>query len=109
MNEKWKLIEQDIFKKFNKKPDLNAVLFLIGIRELGTLQKKFSKEEKTELMHIALCKVFSYSGFYKQLANDERGWPVWQSIKKIPAVSLSEQENLIKNNIIEYFEKENLI
>ncbi|NUM31280.1 MAG: hypothetical protein HUU47_03030 [Bacteroidetes bacterium] len=108
MNDKWRLIQENIKIKFNKKPDLNAVLFLIGIRELGTLQNKFSKEEKTELIHIAVCKVLSYSGYYKFQKNDERGWPIWKLEKKIPVNGNKEQEILIKNHVIEYFERENI-
>ena len=108
MTDKWGKVESYIQQKFNKKPDINAVLFLIGIRELGLLKTKFNKEEKTELLHIALCKVLSYSGYYKQEGVDERGWQQWKSVKKIPSIPLNEQEKLIKQNIIEYFEKENI-
>lgn len=108
MSEKWKLVEENIKRKFNKKPDLNAVLFLIGVRELGSLQTKFSKEEKTELIHIAVCKVLSYSGFYAFENTDERGWPQWKLVKKIPSTGIKEQEKLLKEHIIEYFEKESL-
>lgn len=65
--ENWKKVLDFIEVNFDKKPDLNAVLFLVGIRELGILpEKKYSKEEKTGLMHIANCKILSYSGFYER-------------------------------------------
>ena len=40
-------------------PDLNSILFLIGIQELGRVQTRFSKEEKQDLMHIAVCRLLS--------------------------------------------------
>ena len=48
-----------------KKPkDLNGVLFLIGVQELGKGALRFDKEQKQDLMHIAICKVLSIGGFF---------------------------------------------
>ena len=107
---KWLQIVEFIEKNFDKKPDLNAVLFLIGIRELGELHEKpFTKEEKTHLMHIANCRVLSYSGYYKLIGSDKKGWPVWEKDLPIPNLTLLEQENLLRQHIIEYFEQEEII
>lgn len=90
-----------------KRPkDLNAVLFLIGVQELGKGKKVFSKEEKQDLMHIAICKVLSLSGFYELEGIDEEGWPHWKLVKKLPHFDLLEQEKLLKMHVIEYFDKE---
>ncbi len=107
---KWLKIIDFFEKRFDKKPDLNAILFLVGIRELGQLpETKFTKEEKTLLMHIANCKVLSYSGYYKQIGFNQDGWPVWESALPIPNLTLFEQENLLRQHIIEYFEQEEII
>jgi len=96
-----------IAETVGKKPnDLNSVLFLIGVRELGKGKKSFSKEEKQDLMHIAICKVLSYSGFYRLEGLDEDGWPHWKVIKKLPSFDLLEQEKLLKLHILEYFDSE---
>lgn len=106
----WKQVIQFFETTFQKRPDLNAALFLIGIRELGTLpEKKFSKDEKTHLMHIANCKILSYSGYYIHDGTDENGWPVWKNAKPLPQMSVFEQENLIRQHIIEYFKQEEII
>ncbi len=90
-----------------KKPgDINSVLFLIGVQELGKGKRNFSKEEKQDLMHIAICKVLSLSGFYELEGLDEEGWPHWQLVKKLPNFDLLEQEKLLKMHIIDYFEQE---
>ncbi len=39
----------------DKLPDLQSILFLIGIQELGFVQHEFTKEEKQDLMHVAVC------------------------------------------------------
>lgn len=90
-----------------KRPaDLNAVLFLIGVQELGRGNRSFSKEEKQDLMHIAICKVLSLVGYYELQGVDDEGWPHWKSIKKLPRFDLMEQEKLLKIQIIQYFKEE---
>lgn len=89
-----------------KEANLDSILFLIGVQELGLGFKNFSKEEKQDLMHIATCKVLSFSGYYELEGLDAQGWPHWKLIKKIPPFSLEEQEKFIKMNVLEYFDKE---
>ncbi|WP_436514449.1 hypothetical protein [Ekhidna sp. To15] len=90
-----------------KRPgDLNAVLFLIGVQELGHGARSFSKEEKQDVMHIAICKVLSLAGYYKLEGHDEEGWPHWTLLKKLPRFDLLEQEKLLKIQILEYFREE---
>lgn len=103
----WNSLVLELERVIGKKPkDLNAVLFLIGVQELGRGKKVFEKEEKQDLMHIAICKVLSLSGFYELEGLDEQGWPHWKLVKKLPHFDLLEQEKLLKMHVIEYFEKE---
>jgi hypothetical protein len=103
----WAALLADVGRMIGKRPkDLNGVLFLIGVQELGQGSKIFSKEEKQDLMHIGICKVLSLSGFYKLVGQDNEGWPHWELIKKLPHFDLLEQEKFLKWHVIEYFEKE---
>lgn len=108
--EKWQKVLEFVETNFSKKPDLNALLFIIGIREAGELPKsKYNKEDKTFLMHLGNCKVLSYSGYYAQSGFDEDGYPVWENIMPLPPLTLFEQETMLRHHIIEYFEKEEII
>ena len=103
----WQVLLGELEKSLGKRPkDLNGVLFTIGVQELGRGAKHFSKEEKQDLMHIAICKVLSLSGYYQLEGIDEGGWPHWKLVKKLPHFDLLEQEKLLKMHVIEYFEKE---
>ena len=103
----WQALLLEIEKNLGKRPkDLNGVLFIIGVHELGKGAKNFSKEEKQDLMHIAICKVLSLSGYYRLDGIDKEGWPHWVLIKKLPHFDLLEQEKLLKMHVIEYFEKD---
>jgi hypothetical protein len=103
----WQELLKLLESKFGTKPkDLNGVLFIIGVQELGKGAKNFSKEEKQDLMHIAICKVLSLAGYYELEGIDQAGWPHWKLVKKLPHFDLLEQEKLLKLLVIEYFEKE---
>ncbi|MFM2224979.1 MAG: hypothetical protein RJA07_1181 [Bacteroidota bacterium] len=99
----WGKLTEKLRTQFDKKPDVDALLFLIGIRELGSMPRVFTKEEKQDLMHIATCKLLSRQGFYELEFCDQQGWPHWKAIKPLPSLTMNEQETLLKENIIEYF------
>lgn len=95
---------KDRFKK-DALPDLNAVLFLIGIQELGRWKKEYTKEEKQDLMHIAVCRLLSYEGYYEFAGRDAEGWPHWEPVRQLQKRDLREQELILKINIIRYFKE----
>lgn len=107
LQKRWVKLLSEVGNTIGKKPkDLNSVLFLIGVQELGRGKQEFSKEEKQDLMHIAICKVLSYSGYYRLDGLDQEGWPHWVPLKKLPRFDLLDQEKLLKMHVLEYFEKE---
>lgn len=107
LERKWQRLRVKLKDTLGKKPkDLNGVLYLIGLQELGKGNQEFTKEQKQDLLHIAICKVLSLSGYYTLEGLDEDGWPHWKNAKKLPQFDLLEQEQLLKMNVIEYFEKE---
>jgi hypothetical protein len=109
IKDKWFKIRELFEKRFNKTPDLSAILYVIGMRELGKHQEKFKKEEKVQLMHIATCRILSTSGHYKLVGKDEDDWPVWELVEKLPNQDMMEQEMYMRHHIINYFEEEELI
>ena len=103
----WQALLSEIEKMLGSRPkDLNGVLFLIGVQELGKGHQKFTKEQKQDLMHIAICKALSFSGYYVLEGLDEEGWPHWKLVRKLPRFDLLEQEKLLKMHVLEYFENE---
>ncbi len=107
LEKKWAKLLHGLEDTVGKKPkDLNGVLFLIGVQELGQGLRNFSKEEKQDLMHIAICKVLSYEGYYKLEYKDQDGWPHWKLQKELPHFDLLNQEKLLKIQVLDYFERE---
>lgn len=106
---KWGQLLNKIQKAIGLRPkDLNGVLFMIGVQELGKGHRNFSKEEKQDLIHIAICRVLSRAGFYQLEGIDQDGWPHWKLVKPLPQFDLLEQEKLLKTQVLEYFSEEKI-
>lgn len=104
--QKWADTVKKVEGKFGEDLDVQAILFLIGVQELGNGAKNFTKDQKLELLHIAICRVLSPFGFYKLIGRDEDGWPHYEVLKELPALKPGEQLRLMKEAIMNYFEEE---
>lgn len=106
----WEEVQAFFKKNFGfDQIQLESVLFLIGVNELGILGRKFSKQEKLDIFHIGTCEVLRRFGFYEKETPDSDGWPRYRNIKKLPSLGVNEQENLLKMGVIEYFFEKGLI
>lgn len=106
LQQRWWDLEAELAGRFGKKPDLDAVLYLIGLQEMQLLKGKISKEQKQDLMHVAVCTVLQPSGYYLLEGRDEEGWPHFAQVKALPVLDLREQEDFLKDHILFYFEKQ---
>ncbi len=101
---RWLKLRIKLKENFSIKPDMDGVLFLIGIQELGSGPQKFTKEQKQDLMHIAVCTLLAQSGYYSLEGHDEEGWPHFKQLKSLPEFNMIEQENFLKDHVLLYFE-----
>ncbi len=108
---KWNNLKTKLSVDFldNEIIDLDSIIFLIGLQELGQFQKRFNKQKKLEVIHIAVCKLLSDFGYYEFDYTDNDGWPHYKLIKKLPNLKAGEQTILMKKAIINYFMKSNYI
>jgi len=97
--------------KFSETESINieGVLYLIGLQELGQLDIRFKKDDNVNLIHVGICVVLEPYGFYKFDFYDEQGWPHFQLMEELPNLKSGEQIILIKVAIIEYFLKQDVI
>ncbi len=101
---RWLKLRIKLKEKFGIKPDMNGVLLLIGIQELGKGPAEYSKEEKQDLMHIAVCTILLQSGYYLLEGHDDDGWPHFKQVKALPEFNMIEQENFLKDHVLLYFQ-----
>ena len=104
---RWWTLEAKLVERFGKKPDMEAILFLIGMQETGFIKEKITKEQKQDLMHVAVCSLFAQSGFYEIERKDHEGWPHFKQLKPLPEMNMIEQENFLKDHILLYFQDHN--
>jgi hypothetical protein len=104
LQSRWWTLEAKLVERFGKKPDMETVLFLIGIQEFGDLRPRFTKEQKQDLMHIAVCSLLMQSGYYEIERYDDDGWPHFRQLKALPVMNTIDQENYLKDHILLYFE-----
>lgn len=105
LQQRWWNLEAKLVERFGKKPDLEAILFLIGIQETQLPQKDFTKEQKQDLMHVAVCSLLADSGYYELEHKDAEGWPHYRQLKPMPELNAMEQENFLKDHVLLYFSK----
>lgn len=108
LQSRWKMLEEQLQARFGKDMTLESILFLIGIRELGSPPREFTKEEKVDLMHIAICRLLSESGYYELSHLDQEGWPHWTLVRTLPHVDMFSQVNLLREHILSYFDSEGI-
>lgn len=102
--QRWALAESFLKDRFQKVPDMEGILYLIGINELGRLpeRKRFSKEQKQDLMHVAVCRLLSLRGIFEFEGRDKDGWPHFRQVEALPVHGLEQQEQLLRQCVLEY-------
>ena len=109
LKNRWDAVVKLLSERFadGEKLDLDAVIYLVGIQELGQLHRKFRKDEKVNLMHIAICRLLEPYGYYEFDYFDDDGWPHYKIVEQLPTLRAGEQSVLMKEAIVQYFlEKE---
>lgn len=104
--QRWQELLLMLKERFGKEPNMEAILFLIGINEYrGRMpMHKFSKEQKQDLMHVAVCTLLCDEGFFELEQFDEEGWPHYKQLKANTPADLASQEDLLQEKILSYFD-----
>lgn len=104
---RWFNTQMMLRERFGKLPDMEGILFLIGMNELGVQPPdKFTKEQKQDLMHVAVCTLLSQVGYYEFAGRDEGGWPHFHEVRRTQDIGNTDQQEIVlKECIIMYFDK----
>ena len=108
LREKWEVLVSELSDKFadGETLDLDGILFLIGVQELGQGYRKFKKDEKLNLLHIAICRVLEPYGFYRYEGKDQDAWPHYEVLEPLPDLKPGEQSILMKEAVVKYFDEQ---
>lgn len=103
--QRWANTEAMLVERFGKLPDMEGILFLIGVNELGKVpRRKFSKDQKQDLMHVAVCTLLSQLGYFVFVGRDEDGWPHFDEVMPVNISGIEDQEHILKECVIRYFD-----
>jgi hypothetical protein len=105
----WQTVLEVLEPRFGGDLDLQAILFIIGIQELGMGRRKFSKDQKLDVMHIAICTLLEPFGYYTFNGRDADQWPHFTPTEKLPHLKPAQQHRLMREAVVEYFRKQELI
>ncbi len=104
----WAKICKKIALDFDKKEvDLETILMLIGIQECGIIKSKYTKEQKQDLMHVAVCSLLTPIGCFEYLHTDADGWKHYKAKATVLELTGDSQENVLKRQVIDYFKTMN--
>jgi len=111
LKERWENVVNILSNQFaeGEQLDLDAIIYLIGVQELGKVKQTFKKDEKIELMHIAICRLLEPYGYYEFEFFDNDGWPHYKVKEELPPLKAGEQSVLMKEAIVTYFLERALI
>lgn len=111
LKERWERVVSKLSDQFSQGEDLDLerIIYLVGVQELGQLKQKFKKDEKVNLMHIAICRLLEPYGYYEFDHFDKDGWPHYNVKEQLPSLKAGEQSVLMKEAIVHYFLERNYI
>jgi hypothetical protein len=111
LKSRWNLVVETLSNQFSEGEslDLDGIIFLIGLQELGQVDKSFKKDEKINLMHIAICRLLEPYGYYTFDFIDDDGWPHYTVKESLPSLKPGEQSILMKEAIVQYFLEKGMI
>lgn len=106
LKDQWDYLVKELTQQFSEGDILNldGIIYLIGVQELGQGKRLFKKDEKVNLMHVAICKLLEPYGYYEFDFFDKEGWPHYRILTDLPSLKPGEQTVLMKEAIINYFE-----
>lgn len=105
LKKRWDLLVEKLSLQFSDGDplELDGIIYLIGVQELGQFHRTFKKDEKINLMHIAICRLLEPYGYYEFEYFDEDGWPHYKVKEDLPPLKPGEQAVLMKEAIVTYF------
>ena len=105
----WNEVVKKLEAQFGADLDEQGILFLIGVQEFGKGKQEFSKDQKMDIIHIAICTLLTPYGYYEYEGMDAEGWPHWKPTAKLPHLKPMQQSLLMKEAIVDYFKKRDAV
>lgn len=104
--ERWSSLVADIESRFGRVPDIDAILFLIGVQSVGRgYEPDLPKERKQSLIMEGSYLAFETLGVYRRMGLEKNGFWIWEKTTDLPVLSVEQQEKLLQIGILNYFDE----
>ena len=90
----WQELIQSFKLDYDETPQVDAVLFVIGLQELNIPFERLTKDQNLDVIHIGLCAVFIPLGYNEPIERDQDGWIHFKPINKFQKLTSKEQEEV---------------
>ena len=111
LKEQWDELVSILTERFSETEtiDIEGILYLVGLQELGQVHKRFKKEDNVDIIHIGICSVLEPFGYYAFDYFDDDRWPHFKLLEELPPLKPGEQSILMKEAVVYYFIQKGLI
>lgn len=111
LKDRWEAVVAILSQRFSDgdRLDLDSIIYLIGVQEVGKIHDRFKKDQKIDLMHVGICRLLEPYGYYEFDYYDDDGWPHFKVLEELPSLKAGEQSILMKEAIVNYFLENSLI
>ena len=105
LKQRWEQVQKYWEKNFqHSNPEIVDVLFIVGLNETQHAPTKhLSKEEKLYYINYGLNVLLAQKGYVRKKENS------WEFVQALPYMEFQEQTNFLRELIVRYFIKKNLI
>jgi hypothetical protein len=103
---RWHALIERIGARFGREPDIEALLFLIGVHSVGRgYEPELPKERKQSLIMEGSYLAFETLGVYSRAGMEPNGFWIWEKVVDLPAIPIEQQERLLQIGILNYFDE----
>ncbi len=100
----WEALVERIRTQFQvEEVSEEALLFLIGLQELGFYPDGEDKKVKLELIRLGTAVLLERAGFLQRMGTDNEGWPIFVRHRPLPPANPADQRRFLRSQILDYF------
>ncbi len=106
VRERWPQLQEWTRRRFGKRADVEGVLFLIGLQELGRgAAPDLDKARKEQILLEGTFCAFETLGYYERTGIEDNGHWIWEQRKSMPAdLTKAEEEVMLRQAALAYFD-----
>jgi hypothetical protein len=109
LEERWQQFSRWFVERFGREATIEAVLFMIGIQSRGRgFEPALGRDVKQDVIMEGTYCAFETIGLYRRVGAEADGSWIWERTAPLPALSVEEQERLLRVAILAYFQEQGL-